>query len=99
MNLADTVVGTTVTIEGISGDGSFRRRLFELGMLPGTEVTVVGIAPLRDPMELRVRGGSLSIRRTEATQIVVDDSQCRKTRSASESDVSLVPERWLGSMQ
>lgn len=97
MNLADAKVGTTVTIEGISGDGSFRRRLFELGLLPGTDVTVIGIAPLRDPLELLARGGSLSIRRAEASRILVEVSRCSQQKPKSSPDLSLIAERWAGS--
>src|SRR5450755_3023363 len=71
MNLAQTRVGQVVTIEHVAGEGSFRRRLMELGLVPGTRVEVVGVAPLGDPMELLVRGGSLSIRRAEAEGVAV----------------------------
>jgi Fe2+ transport system protein FeoA len=47
------------------------RRLMEMGVLPGTEVRVVRVAPLGDPLELRLRDYSLSVRRTEAAQITV----------------------------
>jgi ferrous iron transport protein A len=71
MNLAETRIGQVVTVEHVAGEGSFRRRLMELGLVPGTRVEVVGIAPLGDPMELLVRGGSLSIRRAEAQGVAV----------------------------
>jgi len=71
MNLAETRIGQVVTVEHVAGEGSFRRRLMELGLVPGTRVEVVGIAPLGDPMELLVRGGSLSIRRAEAEGVAV----------------------------
>lgn len=47
------------------------RRLMEMGLLPGTGVRVVRIAPLGDPMELRLRDYALSVRRSEAAQITV----------------------------
>jgi ferrous iron transport protein A len=47
------------------------RRLMEMGLLPGTRIHVVRVAPLGDPLELRVRGYSLSLRRAEAAQITV----------------------------
>jgi len=47
------------------------RRLLELGLLPGTEVRVVRVAPLGDPLELRLRDYSLSVRRSEASKIGV----------------------------
>ena len=71
MNLAQTRVGQVVTVEHVAGEGSFRRRLMELGLVPGTRVEVVGVAPLGDPIELLVRGGSLSIRRAEAQGVAV----------------------------
>src|SRR5450432_448472 len=71
MNLAETRIGQVVTIEHVAGEGSFRRRLMELGLVPGTHVEVVGVAPLGDPLEILVRGGSLSIRRAEAQGVAV----------------------------
>jgi Fe2+ transport system protein FeoA len=47
------------------------RRLMEMGLLPGTEVRVVRVAPLGDPLELRLRDYSLSVRRSEAAKITV----------------------------
>jgi ferrous iron transport protein A len=55
-----------VTVHGVGGPRAFRRRLMELGLLPGTTIRKTKIAPLGDPIELRVRGTRLSIRRAEA---------------------------------
>ena len=71
MNLGDTAIGQTVTVTRLGGERPFRRRLMELGLLPGTRVQVVRVAPLGDPLELRVRGCLLSIRRDEARTIDV----------------------------
>jgi ferrous iron transport protein A len=71
MNLPDADVGETVTIQAIAGDPCFRRRLFELGLLPGTSVTVTGVAPLGDPLTLLARGMSLSLRSSEAKYVSV----------------------------
>jgi ferrous iron transport protein A len=71
MNLAQARIGQLVTVSHVAGEGSFRRRLMELGLVPGTRIEVVGIAPLGDPLELLVRGGSLSIRRAEAEGVSV----------------------------
>ena len=59
----------------IAGPRSFRRRLLEMGLVPGTEVRVVTIAPLGDPLQIQVRGGQWSIRRTEAAQITVETTK------------------------
>jgi Fe2+ transport system protein FeoA len=67
--LADLPLRGVALIEHVGGEGSFRRRLMELGLVPGTRVELVGVAPLGDPLELLVRGASLSIRRGEAETI------------------------------
>lgn len=71
MTLAESQVGDVVAIDRVEGERSFRRRLLELGLVPGTRVTFLGVAPLGDPLQLSVRGCQLSIRRSEASQIRV----------------------------
>jgi ferrous iron transport protein A len=71
MTLAHARVGERFTIEKVGGERSFRRRLMELGLVPGTHVELVGVAPLGDPLELLVRGCSLSIRKGEALWVSV----------------------------
>lgn len=71
MKLTELPRGTVASVTQVGGTGSFRRRLMELGMVPGTRVEVRGVAPLGDPLELLVRGASLSIRRAEALTIEV----------------------------
>lgn len=72
MKLTELPRGTVASVTQVGGTGSFRRRLMELGMVPGTRVELVGIAPLGDPLELLVRGSSLSIRRAQALTIEVE---------------------------
>ena len=71
MTLAHARIGEYLTIERVGGERSFRRRLMELGLVPGTQVEMVGVAPFGDPIELLVRGCSLSIRRGEALWVSV----------------------------
>lgn len=71
MTLAHARVGESLTVDHVGGERSFRRRLMELGLVPGTLVEMVGVAPLGDPIELLVRGCSLSIRRGEALWVAV----------------------------
>ena len=58
-------------ITTIGGERAFRRRLMELGLVPGTTVRLCKIAPLGDPLELEVRGCRLSIRRREAAAVAL----------------------------
>jgi Fe2+ transport system protein FeoA len=71
-SLAEIPLGKTATITSVDGPRAFRRRLLEMGLVPGVEVRVVTIAPLGDPLRIEVRGGQWSIRRAEAAQILVD---------------------------
>jgi Fe2+ transport system protein FeoA len=59
-------------VTAVGGEPAFRRRIMELGVLRGTRVELVRVAPLGDPLELRVRGCALSIRRDEARAISVE---------------------------
>ena len=59
-------------ISAVGGERAFRRRLLELGFLPGVEVTLLGAAPMGDPLDIEVRGCRFSLRRAEAEQIGVE---------------------------
>jgi len=71
MTLGEVPPGTRVWVANVGGNRPFRRRLMELGVIPGTEVEVLRIAPLGDPVELCARGCNLSIRRSEAELVEV----------------------------
>ena len=83
MNLSETQIGQIVTVTHVGGEGSFRRRLMELGLVPGTRVEVIGVAPLGDPLELLVRGSSLSIRRGEAEDVAVSLGETSSSERAA----------------
>jgi len=70
--LAEIPRKSPVIIRSVTGARAFRRRLMEMGLVPGTEVRVTNVAPLGDPLEIEVRACRLSIRRREAAQILVE---------------------------
>jgi len=72
MLLSEVKEGQTATIEHIGGTGVLRRRLHEMGILRGTDVHVEKYAPLKDPLELIVKGYHVSLRVEEAAQITVE---------------------------
>lgn len=72
LTLDQVVPGSAVIVEKVGGARSFRRRLMELGLIPGIKVEVLRIAPFGDPLELSVRGCNLSIRAAEAKQVEVE---------------------------
>ncbi len=59
-------------IKSVKVSGELGRRIREMGLVPGTEITIQGRAPLNDPVALRVMGGTLSLRNNEADYIMVD---------------------------
>ncbi len=60
------------TIVKVGGGGPVHRRILDMGVVPGTEVEVVKVAPLGDPVELLLRGYHLSLRKEEAREILVE---------------------------
>ncbi|HXU79778.1 MAG TPA: FeoA domain-containing protein [Polyangia bacterium] len=60
-----------VVVTRVDGERSFRRRIMEMGLVPGTAVRVVAVAPLGDPLTLELRSSKLSIRKREAAQVSV----------------------------
>lgn len=73
MLLSEVKEGQSAVINRIGSNGALRRRLHEMGILKGTEVYVEKYAPLRDPLELIVKGYHVSLRVEEAAQITVDN--------------------------
>jgi ferrous iron transport protein A len=71
MSLLEVSRRTTVIVEEVAGDRAFRRRIMEMGLVPGTPVQVVAVAPLGDPITLELRGSRLSIRKSEAAEVRV----------------------------
>ena len=64
--------GETVTVQRITGQGPVMRRIMDMGITKGCEVFVRKVAPLGDPVEVRVRGYELSIRKSDAELIEVN---------------------------
>ena len=69
MTLKDLEIGKSAVITEVGGDGSLRQHFLDMGMIPGAEVTVVKLAPMGDPMELRLHGYELTIRLADAEKI------------------------------
>ena len=72
--LSEMQVGEQGKIVRVEGEGQTRRRLLDMGMIPRTVVEIERIAPMGDPIWLRVRGYQLSLRKEEAVKIFVEVS-------------------------
>jgi ferrous iron transport protein A len=75
INLREMAKNQSGTIKSVKVSGELGRRIREMGLVPGTEITIQGRAPLYDPVALRVMGGTLTLRNNEADYIVVDISE------------------------
>ncbi len=71
-SLSDLAVGDRGRVTQIHGVDEISIRLLEMGLTPGTEISLLGTAPLGDPLEIQLRGYRLSVRRSEATRVEVE---------------------------
>ena len=70
--LRDVKVGETAKVVKLHGEGAVKRRIMDMGITKGVEVTVQKVAPLGDPLEITVRGYQLSIRKADAAMVEVE---------------------------
>jgi Fe2+ transport system protein FeoA len=71
VTLRDLKEGDRAVVAAVRGAGAFKRRLLEMGFMPGTEILVKKYAPLRDPIEFVIKGYHVSLRRAEAQEVIV----------------------------
>ena len=70
--LKEVKCGDTVSVIKLHGEGAVKRRIMDMGITKGTSIFVRKVAPLGDPVEVTVRGYELSLRRSDAENILVD---------------------------
>lgn len=73
-SLKDALVGSTVTVAKLNGEGAVKRRLMDMGFTKGCKVFVRKVAPLGDPVEVTIRGYELSVRKADAENIEIQDA-------------------------
>ena len=71
--LKDIPIGRTAKVVAVEGTGALRHRLLDMGITPKTLIKVRKVAPLGDPIELTLRGYSLTLRKEDAARIVVEE--------------------------
>ena len=69
MRLNELKPGQTAVVESVGGEGALRQHFLDMGLIPGAEVTLIKLAPMGDPMELRIHGYELTLRLADAEQI------------------------------
>lgn len=72
MKLGELEIGETGLIKKVEGEGRLRRRLFDMGVTPGAVVSIKKKAPLGDPIEITIRGYELSLRKDEASLVIME---------------------------
>ncbi len=73
MNLTNLPIGAKAKVVAVNGNNAISRRLMEMGVVPGVSVRVIKSAPFGDPLEIRVRGYHLAMRKNEADTIEVNE--------------------------
>ena len=74
MTLDELPVGSEGVIAAVGGDGPLRCRLLDMGLIPRTRVEKIKVAPLGDPMQIRIRGYELTLRSEDAKMIVLKEA-------------------------
>lgn len=85
MGINDLPAGQTAIVDSVGGTGALRQHFLDMGLIPGTEIKMLGAAPMGDPLKILVQGYSLTLRVVEARQILIRKSE----RNAVEPDSPL----------
>lgn len=72
MTLSELKKGESAVITAVGGEGALRCRLLDMGLIPKTKVTLQKVAPMGDPIEIRLRDYELTLRKEEADKIEVN---------------------------
>ena len=72
MTLKELQIGKSAVVDTVGGSGALRQHFLDMGLIPHTRVTLQKVAPMGDPIEIRVRGYELTLRVEEAKKIEVE---------------------------
>ena len=72
MTLRELKIGESAVVTQLGGEGALRQHFLDMGMIPGAEVTVQKMAPMGDPMELKIHGYELTLRLADAEKIEIE---------------------------
>ena len=99
MTLADIKVGQDAVLRTIGGQGELRHHLLDMGLTPGTEVTLRKVAPMGDPIEVELRGYELTLRLADAAKIEVEHVHDTDRAARSEARHAPVPHPGVGELR
>ena len=98
MTLDELVVGKSATIVQVGGHGSLRNHFLDMGLTPGTQVSLIKTAPMGDPIELRLRGYELTLRLEDAAKIEIKDVHDTKQLENHKERINDIPHPQVGEM-
>ena len=92
MNLNELAIGKSATVVSVGGEGALRQHFLDMGLIPGVAVTMVKLAPMGDPMELRIHGYELTLRLADAKEIAIEDV-CEEAKRAEKKQETSVEQK------
>ncbi|MDD3369733.1 MAG: ferrous iron transport protein B [Lachnospiraceae bacterium] len=98
MTLDKLGIGMDAIIETVGGNGTLRHHFLDMGLTPGTELTLIKVAPMGDPIEVRIRGYELTLRLEDAAQIKVRDIHTCDSVAKEEKRYRSIPHPGVGEM-
>ena len=75
MTIDDLQIGQSGIVSHVGGEGALRLRFLDMGLIPGTKVSLQKVAPMGDPIQIRLRGYELTIRREDARMIGIEEAE------------------------
>ena len=97
MTIKDCKPGQSARVLSVGGEGALRQHFLDMGVIPGAEVTVVKLAPMGDPMELRIHGYELTLRLEDAENRSGADREAGHPGGPAEAlQGSAAPRSWRG---
>ena len=99
MTLAELKIGQDAVLRTIGGQGELRHHLLDMGLTPGTEVTLRKVAPMGDPIEVELRGYELTLRLADAAKIEVENVHETDRAARSEERHAPVPHPGVGELR
>lgn len=96
MTINELKIGQSGTVTTVGGSGALRQHFLDMGIIPGTDVTLIKYAPMGDPMELRVKGYELTLRKDDAKKIKIIPTQVIETKPSPKPNKSKVHHPGLG---
>ena len=78
--LKDLPIGKTATIVSVDGNQDLRQHLLDMGLIPGSEITMIKHAPMGDPIEVRIHSYELTLRNDDANKITIENIHDKQSR-------------------